>query len=342
METADGRRARPHAAVVTLVSVAATALAFVVLRAVTRSAGGDPQLAGSPEFATWTVVAAVTVVVFLDSVATGLLALSGHATDAPAGAGLSARLQRFDSAAVATLRSRLAGSWLYAVLYVVFALLAVVVLRLVGHGGPDVPVHGWPVLTLVLLGLGALAACPWVIVVWSTHDDLTAARDTVGTLPTIAAPEAASADDVTAVDARLSELIEQRRVIGLAVTRLLVLVLAAMLLSGTLRVALVARFPSGDPLPAVDVLLYGAFFAVVLGLAVIPLLRSWRATALDLVDHVFPASVTATADADAARARLVTRLDLDGSLFRSPIALSSVLAPLVTSLLAVYLPQAAG
>jgi hypothetical protein len=288
------------------------------------------------------VVASVAVVVFLDSVATGLLALAGRADDAPAGAGLSARLQRLDSAAVTTLRRQLAGSWLYAVLYVAFAVLALVVLRLIGHGGPDVPVHGWRVLTLVLLALGALAACPWVIVVWSMHDDLTSARDTVDRMPRLREPGAAPPEHVHQVDARIAELIAQRGVITLAVTRLLVLVLAAMVLSGTLRAALVARFPAGDPLPAVDVLLYGAFFAVVLGLAVIPLLRSWRATVLDLVDHVFPASVASTADAEAARTRLVARLGLDGSLFRSPIALSSVLAPLVTSLLAVYLPQATG
>ena len=86
-------------------------------------------------------------------------------------------------------------------------------------------------------------------------------------------------------------------------------------------------------------LVYGAFFTVVLSLVVLPLMMSWRRTATMLLHHAYPRSVVSSADDTAAKDRLLAALDLNGSLFRSPVALSSLAAPLVTSFLAVFIPQ---
>jgi hypothetical protein len=101
----------------------------------------------------------------------------------------------------------------------------------------------------------------------------------------------------------------------------------------------VPDYLSEEDFPDSAIVLYGAFFAVMLAFAVIPLLTAWRVAAKELLDSAYPVSTRTTAEDDAARARLAARLDLDGSLFRSPIALSSILAPLVTSALAVFVPQ---
>ncbi len=46
-----------------------------------------------------------------------------------------------------------------------------------GKGGFDVPVVGWEVVRLVPPLIGVVAALPWVVTVWSTHEALGAMRD---------------------------------------------------------------------------------------------------------------------------------------------------------------------
>jgi len=333
-----------HAAVVTLFFVGGALAVFGLLLWATTRDGRDVQrgFVNSVTFRTWTVVAAIAVVAFCDSIFAGINALAGNPQPPSVQGGFIERLKKWLPDLKLAIRDSWKRSWRYALCYLVFAILAVVVLLAVGKGGPDVPVEGWAVIARSLLTLGCLAACPWVLVVWMTHDQMTRTRQTLGDLPPFGgdAPTLGSATD--RLDQQLRALLDDRRIIYTAVTRLLVLVLAALFMSGALRAALVAWPPTKNDLPSVDVLLYGAFFALVLGLAVIPLLRAWRNTAQKFVDQVFPPSVATTADADAARARLLARLDLNGSLFRSPIAVSSVLAPLITSLLAVFIPQVSG
>ena len=134
-------------------------------------------------------------------------------------------------------------------------------------------------------------------------------------------------------------LLDIRKLIAAAVGRLLILVLGAVLLSGALRAALVPRFLSEDEFPASAVLIYGAFFTVMLSLAVLPLMRAWRQTATMLLDQAYPVRVATRADDAAARDRMAQRLNIDGALFTSPVTLTSLLAPLVTSFLAVFIPQ---
>lgn len=342
---AERRKPRlEHAPVVTLIFVAGAALAFGTLLWLTNRPGPGKQgeFVGSVSFHSWTAIAAIAVVAFFDSIISGVVALSGQPATPPPGSGLRARATGLRKYFATVVRSAWRGTWPYVICYLVFAGIAIGVLLLAGKGGPDVPVHGWRTIVRTLLGLGCVAAAPWVLVVWMTHDEMTRKRETLGKLPTFGVKAAVPGDDTEKLDRTLNDLLQDRRTIYAAVTRLMVVVLAALFMSGALRAALVAWPPTKDALPAADVLLYGAFFAVALGLAVIPLLRAWRNTAQAFVDQVYPPSVATTADADSARARLLAVLDLNGSLFRSPIALSSILAPLVTSLLAAFIPKVSG
>ena len=98
--------------------------------------------------------------------------------------------------------------------------------------------------------------------------------------------------------------------------KLLIVVTGAVLTSGALRAALVPDYTSEEDFPESAIVLYGAFFAVMLAFAVIPLLMAWRAAARELLDSAYPFTTRTSAEGDAARARLAARLDLDSSLFR--------------------------
>lgn len=308
-----------HAAAVTLAFVLGVIVSWALLAWMSDvGSATDQRFVSGAAFRTWEAVAGIAVVAFADSILVG------------------ARMLVFELECAPRAKPR------YLLSYVAFALLAAAALLVGGGGGPDVPVQLWPLIARGLLLLGCIAAGPWVIAVWATHDRMTMERRTMTKLPTFGTEPPGPGRVADDLDQRLAELLAERRLIYRAVGHLLVLVLAAMVLSGALRTALASRSPSGETFPATDVLLYGAFFTLALGLAVIPLLRAWRTTAQQFVDRAFPPSVVTSADADAARARLVGVLDLNGSLFRSPVAIGSVLAPLVTSLLAIFIPQLGG
>jgi len=78
---------------------------------------------------------------------------------------------------------------------------------------------------------------------------------------------------------------------------------------------------------------------VVLSLAVIPLMLSWRVAAILLCDQAYPRGVATTSDNETARERIMTAFNLNGSLFTPPVTVSALLAPLVTSFLAIFVPQ---
>lgn len=304
-------------ALTTLSFLGGTIATAALLRVVTQFGDGtDQQLADSAPFGAWIVVASLAVVLFMET----------------AVAGVHEVLHRDQ-----TLTTRTTGR--YARWYVAFAGLAVAALLLVGKGGPSVAVDAWPTIARSLLVLGAIAAGPWIVLVWSSHDLLAKER----TLLATKSNEARSADTDEALraelDARLTVLLSVRQLIAKAVYRLVGLVLAAVLVSGALRAALIPRFLADTQFPASAVVTYGAFFAVLLSLAVLPLMFAWRRTATTLLNSAYPLSVATPAERAEARSRLAAVLDIDGSLFRSPIAISSILAPLVTSLLAAFIPQ---
>jgi len=306
-----GRRWNPALTSITLLG--SVLLAWLALSAATTAgASTDQAFVASPGFQVWVGLAAVAVVTFVGTAVAGVREL------------------REDR-----LRSSSPSPRAYAGWFVVFAVLLVVVLQAAGRSGPRVPVEHWRSITLGLLALGAAAAGPWIVLVWSSHALLGRYRTEIPDLPTPASGPGA----VPALDDVLARLLDVRGDLAAAVGRLLVLVLGAVLLSGALHAALVPEQMSEADFPSSAVLVYGAFFTVALSLAVLPLMLSWRRTATALLHHAYPRSVAGTADDAAAKARMLAVLDLEGSLFRPPVALSALAAPLVTSFLAVFIPQ---
>ena len=272
----------------------------------------DENLVESGPFRTWVAVAAFAAVAFVDTLLAGVRELQSD-----------------------RVRACSTSPKVYGWLFVVFAAIVVVALRNGGKGGPPVDVQYWYAISLGLLLLGVAAAGPWVVSVWASHEVLSQYRATIPALPSAssAAPPPPELDEMLAL------LLDIRKGIAAAVSRLLILVLGAVMLSGALRAALVPRFISDEAFPASAVLIYGAFFTIMLSLAVLPLMLAWRQTATMLLDQAYPVHVASSADDAAARDRLSQTLNLNGALFTSPVTLTSLLAPLVTSFLAVFIPQ---
>ncbi len=317
-------------AVTTLAFLGVAVATAALLRWVTQLGDGtDQALADSAPFGAWIVVASLTVVLFVET----------------AVAGVHEATHRDH-----TLTTRTMGR--YARWYLAFAGLAVAALLFGGKGGPPVPVDAWPTIARCLLVLGVVAGGPWVVLVWSSHDLLAKERALLEAESSASRVRSDASDSQDGaprpvldealreeLDTRLAVLLSVRRLISKAVSRLVGLVLAAVLMSGALRAALVPRFIADPEFPASAVIAYGAFFAILLSLAVLPLMFAWRRTATSLLDSAFPPSVAAPAAQADARGRLSAILDIDSSLFRSPVTVSSILAPLLTSLLAAFLPQ---
>jgi hypothetical protein len=74
-----------------------------------------------------------------------------------------------------------------------------------------------------------------------------------------------------------------------------------------------------------------------------PLMSSWRRTAAELVAQAFPTPEASGFDTveEEKRTALEARLGLNTGLLRSPVAAAAVLTPLITTLLAVYIPELA-
>ena len=304
---------RWNPAFTTIVFVLSVVAAAALLSWVTQlGSDTDENLVESGPFRTWVAVAAFAVVAFVDTLLAGVRELRSD-----------------------RLRSSSPSPKAFGWLFLAFAAIVVVALRTGGKGGPPVDVQYWYAISLGLLLLGVAAAGPWVVSVWASHEVLSRHRATIHGLPSAASdtPRASELDDMMAL------LLDIRKGIAAAVGRLLILVMGAVLLSGALRAALVPRFISDDEFPASAVLIYGAFFTVMLSLAVLPLMLAWRQTATMLLDQAYPVRVASSADDAAARDRLSQGLNLNGALFTSPVTLTSLLAPLVTSFLAVFIPQ---
>jgi hypothetical protein len=304
---------RWNPALTTIVFVLGVAGAAALLFWVTRiGADTDQKLVESAPFRTWVAVASFAVVAFVDTLLAGIRELHSEG-----------------------LRSSSPSPKAYGGLFLVFATIVVATLRIGAKGGPALGVHYWAAISSGLLVLGVAAAGPWVVSVWASHGILSQYRAQIPGLSVAVSAQTRT----SALDDMMALLLDIRKGIAAAVSRLLLLVLAAVLLSGALHAALVPNFTSEAAFPSFAVLIYGAFFTVMLSLAVLPLMLAWRQTATMLLDRAYPVYVASTADDAAARERMSQRLNLNGSLFTSPVALSSLLAPLVTSFLAVFIPQ---
>jgi len=303
---------RWNPALTTIAFVLSVVAAAALLSWVTQlGSETDEDLVQSGPFKTWIAVAALAVVAFVDTLLAGIRELQSD-----------------------RLRSSSTSPKAYGWLFLVFAVVVVVALRTGASGGPPVDVQYWAAISLGLLLLGAAAAGPWVVSVWASHDVLSRYRSKIPGLPS-----ASAAGPASELDDMMALLLDIRKGIAGAIGRLLILVLGAVLLSGALRAAVVPRFVPDDEFPASAVLIYGAFFTIMLSLAVLPLMLAWRQTATMLLDQAYPVQVATSADDAASRERMSQRLNINGALFTSPVTIGSLLAPLVTSFLAVFIPQ---
>jgi hypothetical protein len=90
---------------------------------------------------------------------------------------------------------------------------------------------------------------------------------------------------------------------------------------------------------ATDVLLYGAVFGSLSLIVVVPLVFAWRAAARRLVDATYPPTAHISEEHDKGRARLESLLNLDIAVVSNPLTVLSVMTPLVTSVVAAFLPE---
>lgn len=236
---------RGNPALTTIAFVVGVAASAALLRWITQlGSETDQTLADSGRFQAWIGVAAFAVVAFVDTFIAGERALRSMPTD-PSSPSLMA----------------------YTGLFVLFAVIVLAVLWAGARGGPEVSVGYWAPIRVGLVLLAVVAAGPWVISVWSSHGVLSQHRLHI---PELAAVDSSAAAGLADLEHTMHLLLGIRRNIADAVGRLLVLVLAAVLLSGALHAALVPAFIQEDEFPASAVLAYGAFFTVMLSLAVLP------------------------------------------------------------------------
>lgn len=178
-----------------------------------------------------------------------------------------------------------------------------------------------------LLLVALVAAAPMVTVVWLAHEESLNLREVM--------PDRSLADNV-------NHLLKLWRLLVTCIGAFAVGVVAALITSGALRATQLAAHPDDQGrFPASNVLLYGAFFAVMLTLLALPMVLTWRARARDLVrtTHPLPADGVPTDTWESERDRLEKTLHLDTGLFANPLTALTIFTPLVTSLLAAFIPQ---
>jgi hypothetical protein len=225
-------------------------------------------------------------------------------------------------------------------LYVVFIILGGLLLWAIQSGTrPPIPIGWWDPWSYLLPVAGAVTAGPWVLLVWRAHEQL----------HQIDTGSHSSIDRMTSIWSHIES----------SMLALSLLVTSATLTTGALRIAVTAKgrpaaggklepFIKPEDYPASGVLLYGAFFTILLAVAVFPLVFAWRSNARRLVDSLAPVKFDLAPNdggegeaADDKRSKLEKHFHLDAGLFQSPLTALSVVTPLLTSVLAVFIPELA-
>lgn len=242
--------------------------------------------------------------------------------------------------------------------YVLVAIVSAILLALVqwrfGEVVP-VPVGDMTWRSRAVLYAGLVASVPWLTIVWLAYD-------TCRELERVAPAPEGGGTHARALAHQLDRLVDLWQLLLATTGSFAAGVVAAIVSAGALRSAAVvahdqcvARRPPGTTAdeaaagclevpPASTVLLYGAVFAFLLTVMAAPLGMAWRARALEFVDdcHPLPENGRPTADWVQARDRLSSVLHLDQSIVRNPLTALSVFVPLVTSLLAQFVPELGG
>lgn len=225
--------------------------------------------------------------------------------------------------------------------YLIVAALTVAaiaaVILLVGSS-PDVPVRALAFRTRAVLFAGMLASIPWLALVWLAHADCHDLEDALRK----PAGEGQAGDGPASQPGLIARLLLLWKLLVACVGAFAVAVVAAIVNSGALRATFLAAHPArSSRFPPSSVLLYGAFFAVILSVIALPLAASWRACAFAAVERMYPLPPDGqpTEAWFSARARLEKLLHLDVPLLRNPLTALSIFVPLVTAALAAFIPQ---
>lgn len=175
-----------------------------------------------------------------------------------------------------------------------------------------------------IVGIGTMCAAPWVAVVWIAYDRSRAAET--------------SRQLVDAWD----------DIVGAAQAFALFVVIAVLPTGALLRLWLAQADEQRsvedlrEVFDAPDVALYGAMYGLVIIAIVIPLVAAWRRSARAYVEQRYPITESLPKDWHEDRAKLEHLLGLDVTLIRNPLTALSVLTPLLTSIVATYVPSVGG
>jgi hypothetical protein len=207
----------------------------------------------------------------------------------------------------------------------------------------------WRTRSVVLAGYTAVIL--WIALVWLAHAGCAQLKRRAQALPPGGLPDtplaARSEQERQVVDAFQAVIDQLRRLWRLmtaCVAAAAFTVVTTLVTAGALRAAFIAYAPEhAGEYPASAVLLFGALFAIFQIAIGLPMAISWRTRARDVVERVYPWRLDVGRGETWAddRARLEALLHLDVALIRNPLTVLSIFAPLVTSVLAVFIPQLA-
>jgi hypothetical protein len=144
----------------------------------------------------------------------------------------------------------------------------------------------------------------------------------------------------------LADLHDLRRLLQRLLTALGAIVVLAIMALGTSRLAITSLPPADRPasvLPAEGVLAFGVSTSVVVGLLYVPAVAALRSVAAGVAEHIADLRSATTAAEAAERAerrrQLEQSMDVDKSVLADLQAAVIVLAPLLTSAVALLLPR---
>jgi hypothetical protein len=197
-------------------------------------------------------------------------------------------------------------------------------------------------IVLLLMILGWLAASPWILLIWLTHEEVHAVDAAIAAMDQ---PPATDEFDPKTIDgATIRAVTASMDAVWHAIERAslaLGLLLSTLVLNtGVMRTVRVSAGVTDDDFPPWYVLAYGVFFAAVLAAILVPIVVAWRDAGFALARRALgdPLSGVPSESYVTAQERLLARIGVDRPLLRRPIAAVSVLAPFLTAFVTSLVP----
>lgn len=233
-------------------------------------------------------------------------------------------------------------------IYAVLGATAAGCYRLVFPGvGPDLPVKNLDLRTGVVLVTALVAAVPWMTVVWPADAECRNLANHVDERPEAGNAYARAmrdpANDAASFNRAVVQLNRLWQLLWFCALSSMFGVIAAVASAGALRGAFISAHPKqAHEFPPANVLLYGALFTLGLSVIAVPFFVASRNRAGQLADHFCPLPTDGKLSEEwmQQRKRVEHLLHL-GPLFADSVTAIGVLAPLVVSAIAAFLPKAA-